>query len=103
MKPKRPTNRICRPVYKLSKYGIPYSLTSKRVPRCKVGKSIYMYTDHEGCKWLGGRKVYQKRIRCKVGKEHQWRKMTKCTYYYSKRGGLNYHTGRSNYYSFTQC
>jgi len=63
--PKKPHGKpICRPFYRLMKYGFPTSLDSKRLPRCKVGSgknaSIYMWKDRSSCRFLGGKLTYQK-------------------------------------------
>lgn len=77
--PSPPTGRkICRPFYKMMKQGFPQSLSSQNVPRCKVGDSLYMYTDDKACKFLGGVKAYQKRMLCKSGEQHKWKRVVKC-------------------------
>jgi len=98
--PSKPKYKVCRPVYRLLKKGTPTSVTNKYVPRCKVGKNIYMYSDYEGCKFLGGKKVMQKRLVCKTGKQHKWARVTKCINYYKTNKGLNYKTGTLKRTSF---
>ena len=72
----------CRQFRMLEKAGIPNSLTSRTVPRCKVGsgkKAIwYMWKDDKNCKFLGGKKVHQKMAICKTGKPHVWVKVRRC-------------------------
>lgn len=97
--PKKPRGQpICRPFYRLMKAGFPVSLSSKRLPRCKVGSgknaSVYQWKDRAACRFLGGRLIYQKIQKCKKGKQHSWKRVTKCV-----RGpvltskGLNYKKG----------
>jgi len=91
--------KICRPFYMLKKFGFPSSLGAKSLPRCKVGsgkKAIYyMWKNRAGCRFLGGRLVYQKHAVCKAGKPHQWARVVRCVRgaVLSKKG-LNYKTGQ---------
>ena len=91
----------------MMKQGFPQSLTSKQIPRCKVGSSLYMYTDDKACKFLGGVKAYQQRVLCKSGESHKWKRVVKCVKSSQalSKGGLDYKTGRlrSNMYRFQQC
>lgn len=94
--PKPPTGKkICRPFYKMMKQGFPVSLASSQVPRCKVGDSLYMWTDEAACKFLGGKKAYQERVVCKSGESHKWKRVVKCVAANEllSSGGLNYTTG----------
>ena len=50
--------RICRPFMLLKKYGFPTALSAKKVPRCRVGKSIYMWKNQGACRFLGGKEVH---------------------------------------------
>ena len=74
--------KICRPFFILKKWGFPGSLAARRLPRCRVGQgrkaAIYMWTNSAGCRFLGGRRVYQRIRRCKVGKPHQWKRVVRC-------------------------
>jgi len=93
--------KICRPFRMLKKFGFPGSLSSKRLPRCKVGTGkssvLYMWKDRAACRFLGGRLSMQKRSICKVGRPHQWARVIRCVRgpILSKKG-LNYKTGRSS-------
>lgn len=54
-----------------------------------------MWKDRANCRFLGGRLVYQKHHTCKVGKPHQWARVTRCVQGpILKKGGFNYKTGR---------
>jgi len=101
LNPKAPRERpICRPFYKLMKYGFPASLAAAKLPRCKVGSgahaAIFQWKDEAACRFLGGKLTYQKAQKCKVGKPHQWKRVVRCV-----KGavithkGLNYHTGKA--------
>lgn len=105
IQPSKPRAKVCRPVYRLLKAGTPTSVSNQYIPRCKVGRNIYMYSDYDGCKFLGGKKVMQKRLVCKTGKQHRWARMTKCIYYYKSGKGLDYKTGKlkRSSYKFDQC
>jgi len=87
--------RICRPFYILKKWGFPGSLSTKRLPRCRVGRNFYMWKNHKACRFLGGKLQYMTHRTCKVGKPHQWARVIRCV-----RGpvisgkGFNYKTGR---------
>jgi hypothetical protein len=100
LKPGVPRGRpICRPFYKLKKWGFPASLSAKRLPRCQVGRgrraAIYYWKNHAACRFLGGRLVYHKTHICKKGRPHSWQRVTRCV-----RGpvlthkGFNYKTGK---------
>jgi len=71
--------KTCVRAYHMVKSGVPTSLTSSRVPRCQVGRSIYMWAGSKTCKVLGGRLTYRKLAKCKSGTAHKWRKVTRCT------------------------
>jgi len=66
--------KICRPFYILKKFGFPTSLARNKLPRCQVGQGkkaiIFMWTNTAACKFIGGKKVYHKRMTCKTGKPH---------------------------------
>merc|ERR1719424_1818473 len=91
--------KICRPFYMLKKFGFPSSLGAKSLPRCRVGSGkkavYYMWKNRSGCRFLGGRLVYQKHAVCKAGKPHQWARVVRCVRgaVLSKKG-LNYKTGQ---------
>jgi hypothetical protein len=97
--PKPPVGKpICRPFYRLERWGFPTSLTITKLPRCQVGRgkkaSIYIWKNRSACRFLGGKLVYHRIHRCKAGKPHSWKRVIKCV-----RGptlhnkGFNYKTG----------
>lgn len=73
------TPKYCVRVYHMERAGIPTSLQSNEVPRCQVGKQVYMWNGERSCKILGGRKIRQKLFKCKSGSNHKWRLVTRCT------------------------
>jgi len=83
MKPGIPRSKpICRPFYRLMKYGFPTSLSTKTLPRCKVGTgkraAIYMWRNAAACRFLGGRLIRQRKRICKTGKPHTWKRVVRC-------------------------
>lgn len=103
MKPGIPREKpICRPFYKLMKFGFPASLSSRTMPRCKVGSgkraAIYMWKDAASCRFLGGRLIRQPYRVCKVGRPHSWKRVVRCIKGPIISGkGFNYGR-RSNYH-----
>lgn len=78
--PAPPTSpKYCVSVMHMVKAGLPGVLSSSTVPRCQVGKTIYMWAGDKTCKILGGRKVNQRIAKCKAGYAHKWQKVTRCT------------------------
>lgn len=107
--PAKPYGKVCRPVYQLMKKGYPAALSNTKIPRCQVGtgkkKKIFMYTDDNGCKFLGGKKVMVKKLVCKDGAQHNWKKQIKCVRYQISGAGFDYKTGKlkRNHFKFNQC
>jgi hypothetical protein len=86
----------------LKKFGFPASLGAKTLPRCLVGSGkgarYYMWKDTAACNFLGGKMVKTKHSTCKVGKPHQWVKVTRCVQGpVLTNKGLNYKTGQAHY------
>lgn len=102
LNPQAPRERpICRPFYKLMKYGFPASLAAAKMPRCKVGSgthaAIFMWKDQKACRFLGGKLTYQKKQTCKIGKPHQWKRVVRCVKgAVISHKGLDYHTGKGH-------
>jgi len=101
LNPQAPRERpICRPFYKLMKYGFPASLAARKMPRCKVGSgahaAIFMWKDEKACRFLGGKLTYQAKATCKVGKPHQWKRVVRCVKgAVISHKGLDYRTGKA--------
>lgn len=72
--------RSCRAYYKREKTGFSATLAQNKLPRCQVGKAIYMWTGTKDCRFLGGEFVYVKRHACKDHTNDEWRRVTKCVY-----------------------
>jgi hypothetical protein len=66
----------------LKKFGFPTTLAASSFPRCAVGsgngKRYYMWKGNKACRFLGGKRVYMKVKTCKVGRPHQWVRVTRC-------------------------
>lgn len=68
--PKSP--KFCVQVMHMVKAGVPGALATSTVPRCQVGRAIYMWSGSKTCKILGGKKVNQRIAKCKAGYAHKW-------------------------------
>lgn len=61
--------------------GFSAQLGEQRLPRCVVGRDVYMYKGESNCRFLGGRLAYLKRHVCKNShRNDQWRRVTKCVF-----------------------
>lgn len=100
VKPSMPRGKpICRPFYKLRKYGFPISLALRRLPRCVVGagrrRHIYMWRNRASCRFLGGKLVYFRHHTCKAGRPHQWSRVIRCVKGpILSKTGFDYKTGK---------
>jgi hypothetical protein len=75
-------------------------LTEHNIPRCTVGsgkeKVIYEWTDDQTCKFVGGKKTFQKNFECEDGSQEQWREVEVCVQGDRVTGdGLDYVTGEA--------
>ena len=56
-----------------------------------------MWTNDAACRFIGGRLTYHKRMTCKTGKPHAWKRVVRCVLGpVLSNKGLNYKTGSSN-------
>ena len=65
-----------------------------RIPRCRAGRTLYMWEGSKKCKILGGRKYFTRVSKCKKGSLHRWQRVRRCTRSVVIRAGrINYKTG----------
>lgn len=62
------------------KPGFSAKLAQQKLPRCQVGKAVYMWTGTKDCRFLGGEFTYIARHQCKDHSNDEWRRVTKCVY-----------------------
>lgn len=80
--PKLPrTSRYCRNFYVVRRAGVSATLAAKVLPRCRVGKTLYMWQGSSACRFLGGKYAVVKRHTChRKGRNDYLVKVRRCVY-----------------------